>query len=227
MRCFCYYFLLPYVALCLLACAADTPDVSAPPASAPPPNNRMDTPASRMPPADLAQDEEREDDGGVAAIREQYGRIQAQLDDGSLRADTTTVPCEHEDGEFFLVRYLDGDEVRMLRKTTGIGHAFTTTRYYFAGGELVFAWTVDEQFSPVSPPDGADEAGWESEYTETRHYVRNGEVIRQLTKTYEEQSWKDNPPPADLPNRRVDVPAGTRFPDLDTLEAWKQGRVAC
>ena len=211
-----------------LACDSSAADAPRPPVAESPAGEQVSAPPSRTPPADLARDEgERAKDGAIDSIREHYRRIQGQLDRGSLRADTATVTCQHTDGDFFLVRYFDGDEVLMLRTTTGVGHAFTTRRYYFAAGELVFAWTVDEQFSPVSPPEDSDELGWASEYTETRYYVRDGEVIRQLTKTYEEQSWEDNPPPTDIPNRQVDVPANTRFPDLDQLETWKGGRVDC
>ena len=216
-------FLFSFVALWMTACEATPSDVVKSPA----PEPQVSTSPERTPPPDLTRDEEKTEDGPLGTIREDYARIQARLDSGTLRADTTNFTCRNSDGDFFLVRYFDGEEVLMLRTTTGVGHAFTTTRYYFAAGDPIFVWTVDEQFGPVSPPEGSDEAGWESEYTETRYYVHDGEVIRQLTKTYEEQSWKDNPPPTDIPNRAVEVGAGTRIPHLDQLEAWKGGRVDC
>lgn len=150
------------------------------------------------------------------------------LDAGELRADTLTFTCQTEDGEFFLVRHFDGEEVVMMRATTGIGHAFTTRRMYFQDGELFFAWWQDEQFSPAEPPEGAgEELGWRSSYTETRYYVEGEKVIRQLTKTYEEASWNDNLASEAIPNQPVDVPPGTPYPDLDDLENWKAGEVDC
>ncbi|WP_116106102.1 hypothetical protein [Lewinella sp. IMCC34191] len=188
------------------------------------------TPAQTLPPDDLVTDEAGGDteSGPIEKIRTRYREVQQLLDAGSLRTDTLTVLCQVADGEFFMVRYLDGEEVVMLRTTTGIGHAFTTKRMYFQDGELFFAWWIDEQFSPVSPLEGAgEEMGWVSEYEETRYYIVAGEVIRQLTKSYETESWNDDQDPAAVPNQSVEVAPGTPYPEAEQLAEWKTGEVNC
>ncbi|WP_157974504.1 hypothetical protein [Lewinella sp. IMCC34183] len=162
----------------------------------------------------------------VDSIRQTYAAVQAVLDAGTLRADTLRETCRQQDGELFLVRYFDGDRVRMMRATTGTGHAFTTRRLYFdTAGRLVFALVQDEQFRPVTAPGG--EPSYESTYTDTRYYVSGGRVIRKLVKTYEEQDWADNPDPETLPNTEVTVPETAKFPDSDRVADWKAGRVDC
>ncbi|PPK88034.1 hypothetical protein CLV84_0997 [Neolewinella xylanilytica] len=212
---------LSAVLLLLLLIGCGEPGAKTPIGAPPPP---------RDPPATLTDREDVPDAADtlpLARIRDRYARVQRLLDGGTVRADTLRTNCRNQDGEFFLVRYFDGADLIMLRTTTGIGHAFTTKRMYFDDGTLFFAWRQDEQFGPADPPDGSEDMGWTSEYTETRYYVADGVVIRQLTKTYETQSWNDTLSSDAIPNTPVEAAEGKPFPDGEALADWKRGKVDC
>lgn len=175
---------------------------------------------------DIDEESLENENSDIAEIRSEYLSIREQIDTEKLTKQEEEFTCTREDNHGRLVRYLDGEKVIMVEHVSGIGHAFSTKRYYFKDGELFFVFVKETSWGFGGPvQDG--QSGTIDKIHETRYYIHSGEIIRQLEKSFEIRSWMDDPTSEEIPNKEVAVKQGQTWPNMQKVDELKAGNIDC
>jgi hypothetical protein len=182
------------------------------------------------PSADLAKEEasglvSKENDQ-IATIRANYARIQQQIEGAALKEDIKTFECKNDPGGGELIRYYDGKDLVAMSLNQGSEHSWEVKTVYFVKNEPFFVFE-EKGYWQFGGPLNEDAPNTIDNIQETRYYLNEGEVIRQLVKDYEIKSWEKETESAKIPNENIAVPAGTKYPDMSALAAWRTGKVGC
>lgn len=206
-------FLLISLLALLTACGSDKESATAPepstaPAFAP---ERKATPAPEAAPVPLSLEEQ------IAVIKSEYALISQEMEGEVYTADTIRYSCEEgmTDGEVLL--YSDSEALRLVVNSLSLGdHAGMIEYWYFKEGEPFFVLEEIGSWQFGGPyredEDGNQIMGSIDRIEQTRYYIAEGKVVRELNKAFEIKSWEDSPTADQVPNKEVptagDLPEG-------------------
>lgn len=167
----------------------------------------------------------------MTAIRQEYARIEAAKEAGTLHKDSIPYNCEDAMVQGDVMLYADDKSVVLAVHAYTLGdHSGVTEHYYFRDGKPVFlyresgVWQFGGEMQTLE--DGTEAPGTIDIITEDRLYFHEGSTIKALTKEYKIMNGEDIDP-STIPNETMahngELPDGLAF----VQSAFTTKRVDC
>lgn len=176
------------------------------------------------------EEEEQEEKGNstdlIATIRNDYATTMKLLEDGALREETKEFECDSDPGGGILIRYYNNEILVMIIHELYSEHSWETKSIYLKDAQPFFVFQ-EEGYWMFGGPLDEETPNTVDNITETRYYLSEGEIIRQLTKSYENKSWEESPESSEIPNEEVKEAKGTAYPLLPAIPQLIAGNVGC
>lgn len=164
----------------------------------------------------------------IAEIRAAYARLQALLEAGTLRKDTKAFGCEGDLMEGELIRYYEEEELVLIQHSQGSEHSWEIKQVYLKNAVPFFVLEEEAYWTFGGPLNQDGTANTIDYVTENRYYFQEGELIRQLTKQFENHSWEQLPEGNEVPNKEVEIiPNQNYLGVLPYVADLKKGVVGC
>ncbi len=175
---------------------------------------------------DLEAKELKTDDAVIAEIRAAYLQTQNLLADNKLRKETKTYDCAGDPGSGSLVRYYEGDELKLMIHQFGSEHYWFSKHIFLSNGAPYFIYEEEGTWN-FGGPHTAEQSNTIDKITEQRYYLQNGNLVQHLKKSFEVKSWEQKPNRDKIANKKMDIKSGETYPLAAAIPLWKEGKVSC
>ncbi len=175
---------------------------------------------------DLEAKELKTDDAVIAEIRTAYLQTQNLLADNKLRKDTKTYDCTGDPGNGSLLRYYEGEDLKLMIHQFGSEHYWFSKHIFLSNGAPYFIYEEEGTWG-FSGPHTAEQTNTIDKITEQRYYLQNGKIVQHLKKSFEEKSWEAKPDRNKIANKKMKVKDGETYPLAAAIPLWIAGKVSC
>ncbi|MTB51280.1 hypothetical protein [Lewinella sp. W8] len=221
------------LALWMLGCGNETAAVEDPTGTAPVEEMVDDEIIPAPIPAEVEGEDDLDVEAAIEEIRGAYQQIEQWKAGGMLKKDSISFRCDEGVEGGSVVLYRRGTQTVLVEYSLYQGdHGGGVEYWYLRDGRPVFVFGESSYWHFGGPQseleDGSLVSGTRDVVTEERFYVREGKVIRALTKEYEILSWADEPTdPDNVPNQLLEtdgeLPAAWDF----VSEVIQTGKADC